>query len=374
MTITPPIHTPNPNEVRQIAALKDPVLRNLQITQCYSELSRRFSERTGRVANWCTFATWASKQAGQTIRKEDLKQFLRDRLSQDEAAQLTASEFAATSDPDGAQLTADLGSFIKDLRSFETPTQRASQAVGRGNQKVFEEIGFEFARFIESCFADLQSDPAHLQEFCSGLRPGDPPDGQEYLRQAFSHYYKAMFTDDAGMRAELVFMANLKIGYHEQNRLQPEIAAALDAGFNSLKFLWQLLTSLYPNRGLAATLWQLARRLLGRPRAFTRSSRALVASIQSFLRETITELMMTITLPSGPVRLGRDLSVGFAPSLQVLTLPALQELLAKLDPTPDSVIGSGARDWAVLADRLHFIIDLFRCYQENSELFAPPFD
>jgi hypothetical protein len=74
------------------------------------------------------------------------------------------------------------------------------------------------------------------------------------------------------------------------------------------------------------------------------------------------------------VRLGRDLSVGFAPSLQVLTLRALQELLAKLDPTPDSVIGSGARDWADLADRLHFIIDLFRCYQENPELFEPPFD
>ena len=33
-----------------------------------------FAARTGGgPANWCTFATWASKQAGQTIRKEDLR-------------------------------------------------------------------------------------------------------------------------------------------------------------------------------------------------------------------------------------------------------------------------------------------------------------
>ena len=64
---------PTVADVDRIAALADPVLRNLQITQCYCELSRAFAARTGGApANWCTFATWASKQAGQTIRKEDL--------------------------------------------------------------------------------------------------------------------------------------------------------------------------------------------------------------------------------------------------------------------------------------------------------------
>ena len=65
---------PTVADVERIAALGDPVLRNLQITQCYCELSRLFAARTGgEPANWCTFATWASKQAGQTIRKEDLR-------------------------------------------------------------------------------------------------------------------------------------------------------------------------------------------------------------------------------------------------------------------------------------------------------------
>jgi hypothetical protein len=32
------------------------------------------TKRLGPCANWCTFATWASRQAGQTIRGEDLAQ------------------------------------------------------------------------------------------------------------------------------------------------------------------------------------------------------------------------------------------------------------------------------------------------------------
>ena len=62
--------------VDTIAAGHHPIVRNLQITQCYYELSAAFALRTGPVANWCTFATWASKQAGQTIRKQDLQQSL----------------------------------------------------------------------------------------------------------------------------------------------------------------------------------------------------------------------------------------------------------------------------------------------------------
>ena len=72
---------PAPTEVDRIAALTDPVLRNLLITQSYHELSRVLADRLGG-ANWCTFATWASKQAGQTIRKEDLSRALEFSLRQ----------------------------------------------------------------------------------------------------------------------------------------------------------------------------------------------------------------------------------------------------------------------------------------------------
>ena len=71
-----PPSPPTVAEVERIAALPDPVIRNLQITQCYQALSVAMAQRTGLRANWCTFATWASKQAGQTIRKEDLSRML----------------------------------------------------------------------------------------------------------------------------------------------------------------------------------------------------------------------------------------------------------------------------------------------------------
>ena len=53
--------------------MADPVIRNLRITQAYHELSAATAARVGPVATWCTYATWASKQAGRTIRKEDLR-------------------------------------------------------------------------------------------------------------------------------------------------------------------------------------------------------------------------------------------------------------------------------------------------------------
>jgi hypothetical protein len=71
---------PNPDEVDRIARLRDPIISNLQITQCYYEISQSVAPFAGPSANWCTFATWASKQAGQTIRTEDLVRAFEERF------------------------------------------------------------------------------------------------------------------------------------------------------------------------------------------------------------------------------------------------------------------------------------------------------
>ena len=54
---------PSVDEVQRIVAIESPVVRNLEITYCYRG-SRRPRERIGKGANWCTYATWASRQAG----------------------------------------------------------------------------------------------------------------------------------------------------------------------------------------------------------------------------------------------------------------------------------------------------------------------
>lgn len=52
---------PGVEEVRRIAAIASPVIRNLEITHCYSRLAASVAARTGEGANWCTYATWASR-------------------------------------------------------------------------------------------------------------------------------------------------------------------------------------------------------------------------------------------------------------------------------------------------------------------------
>jgi hypothetical protein len=67
-----------PERVRAVIANTDPVVRNLQITQSYHELSAALNERDGGVdVAWTAHATWASKQAGSFIRGEEVPAPLR---------------------------------------------------------------------------------------------------------------------------------------------------------------------------------------------------------------------------------------------------------------------------------------------------------
>ena len=58
-------------EIDRVTHLEEAPLRNLLITQTYYELSHGLATVTGiGNANWSSFAAWASKTAGQTIRGE----------------------------------------------------------------------------------------------------------------------------------------------------------------------------------------------------------------------------------------------------------------------------------------------------------------
>jgi hypothetical protein len=230
------------DEVEQIAAMDDPVVRNLRITECYSRLAAAMPPAG---ANWCTFATWASRQAGRTIRGEDLLYRLQGELRR------------------GAELLHPIRSFWRWLLrrgllrentwfgALHTPFdafELASDAVARGNLKVFAEIGLVFARWLDD-----------------GAMPTEPP----LLRQAFARY-------EQRPSPEQVTLANLEIGLHEQTRLQPEIREALDA-------------ALAPTRRLLA--WPLQRKL------------------SQLSRLVITESLMVMTLPGAVLWLGRNLEV-----------------------------------------------------------------
>jgi hypothetical protein len=116
------------------------------------------------------------------------------------------------------------------------------------------------------------------------------------------------------------------------------------------------------------------RRILGGKTLLDHAVDLLVEIMRTKVRRLVTEIMMTLDLSEGvTLSLGQDLQSRFPESLQHIASPELQTLLHRIDPTPDSVVASGADDWADLPDRLHFIVDLFRCCQERPQLFDPPF-
>ena len=192
-------------------------------------MSSALAARVGPGANWCTFATWASKQAGQTIRTEDLARTVEGHLGRSDA--LTHVIERLTALVRAIDRAADRHRISGAVREAASPTAalaRASGAVARGNLKVFEEIGREFARFrvpLESAGADPEDASrasAPRSGRASARQPGSSPD-------RFRGYHRAVTATDAKSRAEGLLLANLRIGLHEQTRLQPEILEALQA-------------------------------------------------------------------------------------------------------------------------------------------------
>ncbi len=212
-----------------------------------------------------------------------------------------------------------------------------------------------------------------MSRFCAGLRPGEPPDGQRLLGEAFIAYCEARFETDAQQKPELMLLANLQAGFHEQIRLQPEIAEALNTSLaNSEELKRKLLEVLLPSFPVRTR--QRLTELWGRKLPLDNVLDRFVQEMNRLIGQVITAHLMTLHLPGGEVlRLGRDLSTLFPPVLAQIRNPKLREILARTDLTPDSLHESGAEDWAEFKERMHFITDFFRAYQERQLLFDPPF-
>jgi hypothetical protein len=363
------------DDVDRIAVHADPVVRNLQITHCYHRLSRALAARTGGAANWCTFAVWASKQVGQTIRQEDLARTV-ERLLKSSPEAKAGVDLVVRS----LRLAVPkevLGHADRTVRRAVVAVarlDRVSAASARGNLKVFEEIAREFARFLAE-FDDPATGDERIVEFCEALRPGEPPEGQRYLRQAFTRYYRAMATHDAKQRAELLLLANIEVGLHEQTRLQPEIAAALEAPVVDPRELERhLVDLLLPGNRVVKWLRRTLLTVLGRRAAVRLASEQLADQVRVLARRAVTRHLMTLALPGGEVLdLSDDLPATFPPLLAELSDPELIELLEVVDPTADSLLDTAARDWADLPDRMHYIADMFRCHALRGDLLDPPF-
>lgn len=349
-----PIESPAPGEVAAITAIPDSTIRNLRITECYYRLSAAMAQRTGGGANWCTFATWASKQAGQTIRGEDLFQHFAQHARRGwSLLHPIQSVWRVLLRRGIFNPETSLGRVVKGIHTPFDAFERASDAVARGNRKVFEEIGWEFARYLHACPANAAPDSAEFAAFAGGLKAGPPPDGQDLLRQAFSHYQQHAFETSPAARAQLLLLANLKIGLHEQTRLQPEILEAIEAAPDTVKDLRE-------------------RRLFFRaPAAFL--ARGYAKYARELTRRAITDSLMVLTLPDSVHRLGAHIPIPFPPDLEKLDAEELRAFWDDLEPNRPECADCGAKDWTSLAERMHYVLHLFRCFHSQPALLAPPF-
>jgi hypothetical protein len=306
-----------------ITSRKNLGLRNLEITQYYYDLSQAIAILIGQEnANWCTFATWASKTAGTFIRTNDT---LIEKL---------------------------LDFFEECLPSQYHICKRVSKVIAKGNRKVFDELGPVFIRMVALFDHDISFDKAKLECFLGTLRCGATKDGgQDLLRRAVQHFYEAKFETEACAKAEKILLANAQVGLHEQTRLQDNIQKALDALPNLLKKIFKKKI-LKKKKSLAD--------------AFCRQWRQVETS---FIR---------LGLPGRSPKLDGDLrplpgqSLN-PPELQKINNVQLRQLLEQYGALDDTNQDSGDIDWANLDQRMRFILKLFRSRQRDLQLFSQPF-
>jgi hypothetical protein len=362
------MNAPTAEEVLRTAAIQDPVLRNLSITLGYHRLSAAMARvHLGRL-NWCTFATWASRQAGRTIRGEDLRAGLEAAL--DQAGLRTALEqvgFALRESGIDRKLNTVRTAVLQAV-DYDAAVGRAAGAVARGNLKVFEEIAYLFAGFLTVLET---ADEAAMERFRGTLRPGDPPEGQALLRQAFDAYLRAAAAESPSRAAQETLLANLLIGYHEQMRLQPEIREAMDAALGDREaFRKRLLQRLLPGAWLRLRVR--VGRMLGRRLPLDVAVDRLFDEIGQHMRIFMTSRLMTLGIPGDVViRLGADIGRAIPDVLRRVDLAELSALLERIDRAARET--GERRDWSDFNYRIHLIATFFRAHHDDETLHDAPF-
>ncbi|WP_428264748.1 hypothetical protein [Haliangium sp.] len=363
------------DEIEAIAAMSDPVRRNLRITQAYHDLTASMTFLLGRRnVNWCAFATWASKTAGQFIRGDYLPELVQAYLTQVRGLHRGLHALHRTMSlgrrvSPGRGLGPLPGSLL--VECIERAARMVAEHLAHGNLIVFAEIAPLFARMHDEFRGATRPDPAAIERFLSPLIPGPVSEGgQDLLAVAFRAYYQAMFEKDGKRKAELILLANDAIGLHEQTRLQHDIRCSLDAPIAALIMhaTRERVRQLFPRR-LVQTATAAVERTLAPFMTYLQRAWAVVA----------TRWLMRMELPGGGMLLlGKDVDhpaiPGMFPTPLVrLTNPELRALLYELDFTPNTARGSAASDWGDLAQRMNFVVDFFRIYQRDGALLRAPY-
>jgi hypothetical protein len=329
--------------ISDISEMEDPCLRNLWITQTYHELGSQMSGRgLAPDATWALFAVWASKTAGRMIRGEELPGLLRSGVERNRAL------------PEQRDALNRRWRWARRLRLVEE--FHLSQLTGLTDE-VAGDVARQLAEGNRLVFTELAP-------IFHALVRGDHPSTIPELEQPVADYELALAEPDPDKRSVHVLRANVAAVAHEQQRLQPYIAGAVDAP------IADALHGLIDNH-IARFLPGWALRHLARP-----PEAKLDDELKRLWEDSATALLMRLVtadedldlhdpLPSPPG--GGPL---FAPPLSGSEAAAA---LGVWDRTGGLGRCCGAKDWVSLQERMGYIVNLFRSRQRQASLAEPPF-
>jgi CRP-like cAMP-binding protein len=324
-------------ECEGAVSMADPVMLNLTITQLYHRIAVDLTVLLGaQDVNWFGFACRASKTAGASIRGEELP--LRELLARSALWPLIERGTSAARR-------------LALVRRFEDTIDTVAERVAEGNRFIFKEIGPAFVKLVQAYSGG--ADPSKLAALRAQFKPGpSEAGGQDTLFGALTAYADATVEPSAKRLAELILLGSLKIGLHEQIRVDPIIDVALDSPLEV--FFDDVLREL--------------------PRPLRSVADLLRARLQSETRRFLTGRLMRMRLPDAELSLGEDVpgwgkKAAYPPMLETLEHPELSRLFDSLTAGQPS----RAQDWTVLGDRMRFISTLFRTRQKSLQLFEPPY-
>jgi hypothetical protein len=339
-----------------------PELRNLAITQCYSDLSQSLRIFSGRPnTNWCTYATWASKTVGQFIRLDRFTEHA-DAAFSDSTTHRDWWQESIERKFNGLPHADEKPHTIRDL--LKDILDDVSSNIAAGNLKVFAELGPLFADMLET-FGDVgYPSRSEVDAFTARLEPGSTADGgQDLLRSAIEHFIEARPETDPRRKAQLILLANTETGLHEQIRLQPYIANSMDAAVvDAFDRFHSISLSIRPMKRVA--------------------HRALQPKTAKWLTHAFetanTRLYATAHLPTGKIHLGKPIPTPagqnpYPDDLMEIELSELTSLLHRYNSLKPSSKEVPTHDWADLDERMHFIVQLFRSRQQDAVLYSEPF-
>jgi hypothetical protein len=353
--------------IDRVADEPDPVLRNLLITQTYHELSNRLRSQLSTDATWCTFATWASKTAGHSIRREALSQAIVD-LVDGGATRASLPDDLGTQGvlPDTERGLREFGRAVRardPLVIYHASIDRAADVLAEGNRLVFAEVARPFGALAVAAERGERGQAA-AERVLPEVRPaGGPGVDVKLVRQGFEAYIAALSEQDERRRAQLVLLGNSRIVLHEQQRLHRAIADAVQAP-----------TRLRPEHEDAAER-ALADGEVDGP-TFLHGTDRWHNALDGWWGRVLTEHLMRLEVPDRELRLDEDIPgcPPFPEELSRIDDDHLLEFMSRWDRTGLRGSPCGARDWRVLDDRMTYIVNLFRGRQRSGALFSPPFD